>query len=106
MSHTTPSRAELLERPPFRGKLLIDGQWVDAADGATLERRSPAHGTLVAVYARAGVIDANRAIVAARKAFDQGPWPHRSGAERSALLRRVADGRVGRKGEFGLLVTQ
>ena len=105
MSHTTPSRVELLERPPFRGKLLIDGQWVDAADGATLERRSPAHGTLVAVYARAGVIDAERAIVAARKAFDQGPWPHMSGAERAAILRRVADGIVARKEELALLET-
>jgi betaine-aldehyde dehydrogenase len=105
MSTTTLSRAELLERVPYRGRLLIGGEWVDAADSATLERRSPAHGTLVAVYAQAGKVDAERAIAAARRAFDHGRWPRMSGAERAAVLRRVADGIIGRKQEFALLET-
>jgi betaine-aldehyde dehydrogenase len=105
MSHTPLPRAEVLERAPYQGKLLIGGQWVDAADGATLERHSPAHGTLVAVYARAGVVDAKRAILAAREAFDHGPWPRMTGAERAAVLRRVADGIVARKEELALLET-
>jgi len=87
----TLNASNLSSRPVFQGKLLIDGQWVAASDGATLERKSPAHAQLVAVYAQAGVRDTERAIAAARNAFDQGAWPRMKGAERSAVLRRVAD---------------
>ncbi|MDP3653163.1 MAG: aldehyde dehydrogenase family protein [Rhodoferax sp.] len=81
----------LSDRPPFQGKLLIDGVWAAAASGSQLERKSPAHDLVVAVYAQAGVEDAERAIAAARKAFDHGPWPRMKGAERAAVLRKVAD---------------
>ncbi|MEX8519675.1 MAG: aldehyde dehydrogenase family protein [Leptothrix sp. (in: b-proteobacteria)] len=90
---------------PFVGKLLINGVWQDAADGATLERRSPAHDELVAVYAKAGVADAEKAIAAARQAFDHGPWPRLKGAERARILRAVADGILARKDELALLET-
>ena len=83
--------ANLSDRPPFQGKLLIDGVWAAAASGSQLERKSPAHDLVVAVYAQAGVEDAERAIAAARKAFDHGPWPRMKGAERAAVLRKVAD---------------
>lgn len=81
----------LTERTPFQGKLLIDGQWCEAHDGSKLERKSPAHDLVVAVYAKAGVIDAERAIEAARRAFDFGPWTKMKGAERATILRKVAD---------------
>src|SRR5687768_6659082 len=95
----------ILQRAPYRGQLLIDGRWVEAADGQQLERRSPAHDTLVAVYAKAGRVDAERAIAAARRAFDQGPWPRMKGAERAAILRKVAEGILARKEELALLET-
>ena len=44
---------EPLDQAPFRGKLLINGEWCEAADGAVMERESPAHGKVVAVYAKA-----------------------------------------------------
>lgn len=90
---STPSliAADLTTRPPFKGQLLIDGVWSDADDGAQLERKSPAHDQLVAVYAQAGVADTNKAISAARKAFDKGPWPRMKGADRAQILRKVAD---------------
>jgi betaine-aldehyde dehydrogenase len=81
----------LKKRTPFQGKLLIDGQWCEAQDGGKLERKSPAHDLLVAVYAKAGVVDAERAIEAARRAFDFGPWTKMKGAERGSILRKVAD---------------
>jgi betaine-aldehyde dehydrogenase len=96
MTHTL-SPSGLAARAPFQGKLLIDGQWQDAADGARLERHSPAHGQLVAVYAQAGVADTQRAIAAARRAFDSGPWPRMKGAERARILRNVAEGILARK---------
>ncbi|WP_395703443.1 aldehyde dehydrogenase family protein [Aquabacterium sp.] len=102
---SSSSAAELLARPPYAGRLLIDGDWADARDGATLERRSPAHDVLVARYAQAGVAEAQAAIGAARRAFDSGPWPRMKGAERAALLRRVADGIVRHQERLALLET-
>jgi betaine-aldehyde dehydrogenase len=105
MSTPALHEADAPVRAPFLGKLLIDGAWVDAADGCTLERRSPAHDTLVAIYAQAGVADTERAIAAARQAFDRGPWPHMKGAERARILRTVAEGILARKHELALLET-
>lgn len=99
------SFTDVLARPPFRGRLFIDGSWAEAADGCTLERRSPAHDTVVATYAKAGVADAERAIAAARRAFDHGPWPRMKGAERASVLRNVADGILARKHELALMET-
>lgn len=78
-------------RSPFQGKLLIAGGWKESASGASFERTSPAHGKVVAVYSEAARADAESAIAAARKAFDEGPWPHMKGAERANLLLKVAD---------------
>ncbi|MFL6661340.1 MAG: aldehyde dehydrogenase family protein, partial [Rhizobacter sp.] len=105
MNEARLTTADVPARPPFRGKLLIGGRWSDAADGATLERKSPAHDKLVAVYAKAGVADAERAIAAAREAFDHGPWPHMKGAERARILRLVADTILARKDELALMET-
>lgn len=105
MSNSELSPSNALERAPYRGRLLIDGAWVDAADGCTLERRSPAHDRLVAVYAKAGVADAERAIAAARHAFDRGPWPQMKGAERARILRAVAEGILARRHELALMET-
>lgn len=70
---------------------LIDGQWVDAADGRVFERISPAHDVVVGRYPSAGVEDLDRAVAAARRAFDEGPWPMMPGVERARILTRVAD---------------
>lgn len=90
---------------PYIGKLLINGTWQDASDGTTLERRSPAHDTVVAIYAKAGVADARKAVAAAREAFDHGPWPTMKGAERARILRAVAEGILARKHELAHLET-
>jgi betaine-aldehyde dehydrogenase len=70
---------------------LIDGQWVDAADGRISERTSPAHDVVVGRYPAGGVEDLDRAVAAARKAFDDGPWPNIPGVERARVLNRVAE---------------
>ncbi len=56
-----------------------------------IDRVSPASGRLVSRFARGTAADAQAAIRAARKAFDDGPWPRMSGAERAGVLRRWAD---------------
>ena len=72
-------------------RLILDGQEVDSVSGETFERTSPAHDVVVARYAKGGADDVARAVTAARRAFDAGPWPRRAGVERSRVLRRVAD---------------
>ncbi|MET7851967.1 aldehyde dehydrogenase family protein [Streptomyces avermitilis] len=71
--------------------LFIDGEWRAALDGRTREIRCPADGSLVGVVDEAGGKDTAEAIAAARRAFDEGPWPWLPAADRGDLLLRVAD---------------
>lgn len=73
-------------------RLYIDGQWVAPAEGGTFETVDPSTETVIAQIAAATAQDIDRAVQAARKAFDEGPWPHMAGAERAAVLRRIAEG--------------
>ncbi|WP_030512274.1 aldehyde dehydrogenase family protein [Microbispora rosea] len=70
--------------------LHIGGQWRDAAEGGRREIHCPADGQHVATVAEAGRADTEAAIAAARRAFDEGPWPRTPERERGALLLRVA----------------
>jgi aldehyde dehydrogenase (NAD+) len=71
-------------------KMLIDGKWVAAASGKTFESRNPATGELLATVAEGDAEDINRAVAAARKAFE-GPWSKVKPFERQAILLRLAD---------------
>ena len=71
-------------------KMFIGGEWVDAKDGATIEVIDPATEEAVATVAYGGLADAKAAIAAARKAFDEGPWPRMSAVERSSILLAAA----------------
>ena len=71
--------------------LLIGGEWREPAAGGQREIRCPADGRLVATVAEAGRADTLAAVAAARRAFDDGPWPGTPPIERAALLSRVAD---------------
>ncbi|HTF40376.1 MAG TPA: aldehyde dehydrogenase family protein, partial [Propionibacteriaceae bacterium] len=71
---------------------IIDGREVGGAGEEAL-RDSPAHDIRVASYHSAGEADVDAAVKAAHRAFSAGDWPQVSGAERAALLRRVA-GRI------------
>jgi aminomuconate-semialdehyde/2-hydroxymuconate-6-semialdehyde dehydrogenase len=70
---------------------LIGGQAHPASDGQYFESRDPHDGSLVAEVAAGTAEDAGRALTAARRAFDEGPWPRMRPAERAAILHAVAD---------------
>src|SRR5262245_13027363 len=70
--------------------MLIDGRWVQAASGKTFESRNPATGELLAHVAEGDREDIDRAVAAARKAFN-GPWSKWKPAERQLLLLKLAD---------------
>jgi len=71
--------------------LYIDGAFTPSSSGHTFESINPFDQSVVARVARAGVEDAHRAVAAARRAFDDGPWPRMAREERSAMLKAVSD---------------
>lgn len=90
---TTAAAIELIT-PPVQiqyTKHLINGQFVDAASGKTFPTYDPRTGEVIAHVAEGDAEDINRAVAAARKAFDEGPWPKMSAYERSRILLRFAD---------------
>src|SRR6476661_7844610 len=74
-----------------RRKLLIDGQWVDAASGKTFPVENPATGEVIAQAAEGDKKDIDRAVKAARRAFEGGPWPRLSPSERGRLVWKLGD---------------
>ena len=75
-----------------RYSMLIDGKSVEAAAGKIIDRSSPGHaGMMVSAWPEASAADVGSAIAAARRAFNSGPWPRMSGAERSRLMFRTAE---------------
>ena len=73
------------------GLMLIGGSWTGATDGTTWSHRHPATGEQVASFPVAGPEDVDSAVRAARRAFDEGPWPRTRGGERTKKLREIAD---------------
>jgi acyl-CoA reductase-like NAD-dependent aldehyde dehydrogenase len=72
-------------------RLLIDGERVPAANGQTFETLDPATGKPITAVAQAGAEDVDRAVAAARRALDAGPWPSASAADRAGLIIRLAE---------------
>lgn len=80
-----------LATPARSFEMLIDGKWTAGAEGRTLDRVAPSHGVTVSRYQAATKVDTERAIAAARRAFDTGPWPNMTAGERSNILLKAAD---------------
>nr|AQM36716.1 aldehyde dehydrogenase [Crocus sativus] len=70
---------------------LINGKFVDSASGKTFPTFDPRTGEVITHVSQGEVEDVNRAVAAARKAFDEGPWPKMTAYERSRILFRAAD---------------
>jgi acyl-CoA reductase-like NAD-dependent aldehyde dehydrogenase len=74
--------------PP--GRLFIDGGWREAVSGERRDVVDPATGTVVTTVAEGGAADIDTAVGAARRAFEDGPWPRMSARERGDLLLKLA----------------
>jgi acyl-CoA reductase-like NAD-dependent aldehyde dehydrogenase len=72
-------------------QLYIDGAWCAACDGAVFDSLNPATGKPWARMPAAGEADVDRAVQAAQRAFDEGPWPRMTASQRGRLLRRLAE---------------
>jgi aldehyde dehydrogenase (NAD+) len=71
------------------GRLFIDGAWSDASDGAIWEQMNPATNEAVTTFAIGTVADVDRAVSAARRAFDEGPWPRLPAKQRKLYFNRL-----------------
>jgi phenylacetaldehyde dehydrogenase len=72
-------------------QLFINGQWCDAASGKTFETPNPATGETLARVAEGDAEDINRAVRAARRAFEEGPWGRMTPSERGRIIWRIGD---------------
>ncbi len=84
-------------------KHLIGGQWVAAADGRSFEVRNPADDSVLTHVAHGGAQDVDRAVRAARRAFEEGAWRRLPGRARGRLLYKLADLIEQRTEEFAQL---
>lgn len=82
------NRSVALKHPD---RLYIDGAWVMPSSGSSLRVINPATEEVFLTVAEANSADIDRAVDAARRAFDTGPWPRMSHAERADYLRRIGD---------------
>jgi len=88
-----------------RRQLFIGGEWTAPSGDARLEVISPHTEKPIAVVAAAGPADVDRAVAAARRAQDEGPWPRLDPAERIAAVRRLAGLYRPRTKEIAKLIT-
>lgn len=71
-------------------QMLIDGQWVDSSSGKTFESINPGTREVNGVVPQGEAEDVDRAVQAARKAFESGPWADMAPSDRGRLLFKVA----------------
>ena len=86
-------------------KMLIDGKWVSASDGTTFESVNPTTGKVWAMIPEATADDADRAVQAADRAFNHGPWSTMTATQRGHCLRKLADLLVDKSEAFGTVET-
>ena len=72
-------------------QLFINGQWADAASGKTFATPNPATGETLANIAEGDTEDIDRAVRAARRAFEEGPWSKMTPSERGRIIWRIGD---------------
>ncbi|HEX6571962.1 MAG TPA: aldehyde dehydrogenase family protein, partial [Steroidobacteraceae bacterium] len=109
MSHTAAQpaqdwhdRAAALQ---VNGQAFIDGRYVAAASGATFDDVSPIDGRVIASVASTDRADVDRAVAAARRAFEQGVWARQPPRERKRVLQRFAELILAHGDELALLET-
>ncbi len=79
------------ERSLKPGRLMIGGRLVECASGKQIDVINPATGQLLTTVERGEAEDVNRAVEAARRAFESGPWPKMSASEREKILWRIGE---------------
>ena len=91
---TTPKTRDdwqrLADALSFRHQAFIDGRYLDAASGQAFDCVSPIDGRVLAKVAQCGQVDIDRAVVAARRAFDAGKWSDAAPRHRKKVILKFA----------------
>ena len=90
---------------PSKIEHFIGGRQVPSADGATFDVADPVSNTVYAQAAAGGQADIDRAVAAAREAFESGPWPGLAARARAKVLNKIADGIEARGARIAALET-
>ncbi|WP_414440971.1 NADP-dependent succinate-semialdehyde dehydrogenase [Burkholderia sp. 22PA0106] len=101
MSHDIT--AALTDASLFRQQIYLNGEWQDAANGATFEVRNPATGELLGTVPLAGATETRRAIEAANAAWPA--WRKRTAKERAAILRKWYELMLAHADDLALILT-
>src|SRR5438874_2252001 len=100
----TAERGKTVKAPRVKDQpLFIGGKWLDSVSGKTFPTINPATGEVICAVAEGDRADVDLAVTAARKAFEDGPWPRLSASERGRLLNKLADLIEARKEELAAL---
>jgi len=86
-------------------RILVGGEWIEASSDSSIDVVNPSDGLRLSGIADASEADVDRAVAAARHAFDEGPWPHMKPGERALLLQNIADAMSDRAEELSQLET-
>src|SRR5437773_12328813 len=97
--------AEMTTGLNLKTDLFIDGEFVSSASGRRFPTTNPATGERLSEVAQAGVEDLDRAVAAARKAFEAGPWADMKPRQRGRILVKAAELLSSRAEEFGRVET-
>src|SRR5579883_554414 len=92
MATATRSKPHSVKAPKVKDQqLLIGGKWQNSVSGKTFPTINPATGETICQVAEGDKADVDIAVKAARKAFEDGPWPKMNASERGRLLNKLAD---------------
>ncbi len=95
-----PRTTEFISRPQ---QMYVDGQWVESATGRRFDTVDPATEQVITTVPHSDAEDVERAVRAARRAFENGPWPAMTPAERQRMIWRIAEGITARADQFAEL---
>lgn len=88
-----------------RSTLFIDGEWAAPASSDTIQVVSPHSEQVIATVPEGSTADIDAAVAAARRAFDEGPWPQMSPEERIEVVQNFSNLYAGKLGEMAELIT-
>src|SRR5262249_56691832 len=92
MGTASATRPKAVKPPQVKDQpLFIGGKWLDSVSGKTFPTTNPATGETICQVAEGDKADVDLAVKAARKAFEDGPWPKMNAPERGRVLNKLAD---------------
>ncbi len=95
-----PRTTAFISRPQ---QMYVDGQWVESASGRRFDTVDPATEQVITTVPHSDAEDVERAVRAARRAFEDGPWPTMTPAQRQRMIWRIAEGITARADQFAEL---